>query len=224
MSNALVSFNIELRELKNTPELVINVIIYRALEDLFSKLDRSINNLEKKYSEAVWQYLPQTKENIRLAAHGWVKFIEIHKEVVSIAKEYDGYISNLKFNYNHQSKYIVNSKIDLLLLSKKGDISLLTVTPYQSTNRSLGALNNIDTAICVDYLTEANLQPDRIIEISYDANKVNKQYHRKDVYNKGGGKKVYDLLLNRTIDDGANVSFCQLCPFNTKCNITTILK
>jgi len=211
----LPSLNIDLESVVDDIGLFFAIITYRSLETFLDDVNVNMKKLERVYTETVWEYLEATSENVKMSAVNWVRFIQIIKMITEHINDSDHITTNVMFNKTISgTRY--HLKIDLLLLSKQKH-TLVTFTPHLSMYPGMSIMSNIDTALSLEYLHEADLFPDEVVEICYSVEHVNKIIFDKKINTKKYRVKQVSNFNERMINEDINILQCRVCPARRRC-------
>ncbi len=211
----LPSLNIEISNIVNDIGLFFAVITYRSIETFLSDVNMSMKKIENMYAEAVWEYLESTEENIKTSAINWVRFIQIIKMITGYINDSEHITTNVMFSKTI-SDIRYQLKIDLLLLSKQKH-TLVTFTPHLPMYPGMSIMSNIDTALSLEYLHEAELFPDEVIEICYSVEHVNKIIFDKKINTKQYKVKQVNNFNKQMVNKDINILQCRVCPARRRC-------
>jgi len=211
----LPSLNIDIESIVDDIELFFAVITYRSIETFLSDGSIGMKKIENMYTEAVWEYLEPTEENVKTSAMNWVRFVQIINMVTEYINDSDHITTNVMFNKTI-SDIRYQLKIDLLLLSKQKH-TLITFTPHLPMYPGMSIMSNIGTALSLEYLQEAELFPDEVIEICYSVEHVNKIIFDKKINTKQYKVKQMNNFNKQMINNDINILQCRVCPARRRC-------
>lgn len=207
-----------------TNELLLDILIYSKEEVIVPRPEKSLQYYESKFNNVIWDYFEMNPENIKLAAHGWVRLLEIYKKIIEITKDYSHAAENIDFNKRifGDEPISISVRVPLLLMNKDGTCDCLYILPLASRHASTKLMSMYNYFV-LEYLKECNLKVKKIHEISYDQNIVSKNFSYSNyLYNEyllTFGKKYFEGLQNGRY---ANLAYCPNCPYINKCNYTQL--
>jgi len=211
----LPSLNIDIDSVVDDIGLFFAVITYRSIETFLSDVNMSMKKVENMYTEAVWEYLESTEENIKTSATNWVRFVQIIKMITEYINDSDHITTNVMFSKTI-SDIRYQLKIDLLLLSKQKH-TLVTFTPHLPMYPGMSIMSNINAALSLEYLQEAELFPDEVIEICYSVEHINKIIFDKKINTKEYRVKQVSNFNERMVNKDINILQCRVCPARKRC-------
>ena len=213
----LVSFDIDVEKVKDDEELLFGVVTYRAIESFLDNTSIRIKTIEKMFNDVVWTYLDQSDENIKKAAIAWVRFHGIYRRLLILINESEYITTNIGF-YKTINGDRYSLKIDLILISNQKHI-YVTFTPHIAMYPGMSTISNMGTLMGVEYLSEADLFPDEIIDFSYSSSLVSKNFFEKKI-------NIKQYNLNKHVEDTCtvinnnnliNLSVCRICKGRKEC-------
>jgi len=211
--NILPSLNMDLESSVDDLGLFFAIMTYRSIETFLEEVN--MKSIERMYTERVWKYLEATDENIKISAVNWVRFIQITNMITEYMNDSDHITTNVMFNKTI-SGIRYQLKLDLLLLSKQKH-TLITFAPHLSMYPGMSIMSNINTALSLEYLYEAELFPDEVIEICYSIDHINKIIFDKKINTKEYRVKQVNNFNKQMVNNDINMLQCRVCPARRKC-------
>jgi len=200
----------------NYPYISFNIIIYRLIRKYIDNPNLSMKKLEDDYNNIVWSNFDLTKDNIELSAKGWVRFIQIQKKILFFLEDSIHITSNLLFNEKIAlDEYLF--KIDLLLLGVEKH-RIIIFSPNLVMFPGMSILSNASIHRFLNFLNEAELFPDEVIEISCSLQNLDRNIFIKKINTKKYNlKKQLDIHNHLLGNNNENPIKCRLCPANKVC-------
>ena len=223
-SNTLSKYNLELAHIREFPELYINVLIYRCLEEYLKDLDIDIKTLEALYN-GYTSGLVGDVISVPLLAKGWMRLVEIYNKLFKILEGYDLAYTNIEFHKSTRIRRTFNFKIDALLMRKNSSkVTLLTIVPTNHSHITSHVTDNPDTMFGLEYVYESGLNLDEVIEISYARGFGDKSVNVRRIYPKSLVKEAITKIISDSDNSRINTFYCVLCPYNKKCTLRDRVK
>lgn len=215
MLDCLVKYDIDLEDISND-DLFINVVTYRAIESFLAHPNKRLSSIERKFRDVIWDRLEHNEAMTKKTAIAWTRLSLIIKRLDEILGDAVHFTSNMVFNNTYDGvRY--QSKMDLLIITRVKSI-LVTITPHLAMYPGMSVISNMDTNMCLAYLYEADMAPEEVVDISYDAHMVSRAFYEKKInLSKFNFIKSMDMLDNEIQDDRLYLSKCRVCPGRRGC-------
>lgn len=218
---APVKFNLDLESLPVTTKedaiLFLDVLVYKLFEEFLDKPSLHISVLDGEYNAYAARIPIEFRKQV---VQTWVRFASMVLKLSNMLTGYEEIYSNMVYYKTARASSPIRFtfKIDALLRKRDStEIDLLVIVPYNSQSSDTQVLSNVSTMMDLDYLMEADLVPNKIIEISYGGSL--KEFYTRQIFPKKNVLR-YNKAMVKSIDNKKpNLFYCNVCPFKTKCKL-----
>ncbi len=223
-SDTLPKYNLELAHIKDYPELYLNVLVYKCMEEYLKDLSIDLKSLEGLYN-GYTSGLVGDVISVPLLAKGWMRLVGVYNKVFDIFKDYDLAYTNIEFSKSTKLRKTFHFKIDALLMNKdSSDVTLMTIVPTNYSHITGHVSNNVDTLFALDYICEADLNLTRIVEVSYGRDFRDDKINVRNIYLKTLVREAVTKILKDADNSRINTFYCVRCPYNKKCTLMDRVK
>lgn len=216
----LNKLNINLTECSGDVHLFLATLTYKILLIYIKDLNKpkSVKFLEDVYLKNAWAFLERNDNNIKLLASNWVRFMMLYNSLNTEINNFDYTIKDLVFNKTVYKKHYEVMSLHIDIFGIKGDKkTLITFTPYTKYSEHLRIVYNIDTLLCLEYLNEADLLPDEVIEYSINIDAVDRLTHRRHMPMRKNFHNFIDRALVEEYPKNPNIFNCLNCGYVNNC-------
>lgn len=225
--NYLVKFGLDPSCYVEDLPLFIAACTYETFKYFIKNLNATISlkRCENFYNSTIWSSLYGSQENIKAAASGWVRFVELYNKVIKLIEGADYVYPLINFSKTLyvRDRKTLQSNIDLLYI-KNGEAIVLNIAPYSAFGTSLNVISNIDIVLGLDYLFEADLDIAAVYELSIDVDKIDRNVHMRRIRINDKIKSFIKKIVNVNKPIGINRFLCINCPYKNSCTLKEVLK
>lgn len=210
-----VKYNIDLNTVvpdsKDRVQLYLDILTYRVLEDLLKNPNLTPSSIEKVWSRLTDAISSDYRKQI---VASWVGLCQMIDRLRGIFSGYDSIYQNLVYHKTARPQARrVELKIDALLKNSKG-VDLLAIVPNSFQNQTMSGVSSPDTMFCLEYLEEAGIFVNKVIELSYGSGRAHlvREMH-PTVTTRTYMNRVVSSINNST----PNPFYCNECPYKDVC-------
>jgi hypothetical protein len=191
------------------------------------KNQKSLSEYEERYNKQVFGWFESNREMVSKAAAGWVRLVSIYKKIIELSENYKYILPKMDCSKRifKQDPISIEFSIPAIFADTKTDsFDVLLIVPYTSkhpTARSFSLYNYF----VADFLKQAKIDVTEILEISFDAESVSRdfQFNRYWV-NDNVFKSAETFFESLENNRRPNIHYCPSCPMSSKCTSNMILR
>lgn len=211
---------VEIEDIKGDPNMVASFLLKYCLALWFDNFKLTASDLEVKFTRIFFSLFDiNHKPYLSISTKTYIRLIECMDKIEKLLVDVSYLVPNVDFHipFGTINRKSYRSLIDLIIIDKSNNVSLLIVGPKTDVVHS----SKVHAAL--DYAKEAGLLVKDIYYLNYNYKYPDREIYLDRISVTNLISRVNSSFKKIKLQEVPNISFCSFCYYKDRCNMNDLV-